>query len=777
MKSFSNQLPLIFLQSNSYQLKQGVLYRNKIKKMVKNQLFAILSFLLLVSCSSDGVLIKNGESSYKIFVLENAIASEKYAAKQLQNYLYEISGSRLEIINRTTTENKIIYVGFNDVPAKLLNGINHSEFGKEEYIIRSDGKSMLIAGGETRGTLYGVVGYLTDHLGCRWYTKDISKIPSKSVIRLIKTEDRQKPALEGYRGAMVYRESYDNHLCVFNRDNSKTMGDSLGGSYITYPSSHSFDLLIPPDEYFSTNPEFFSEVGGRRISDGQLCLTNPEMVKTATAKVLKWIEQKPEASVIMIGQNDGGGYCECESCSKINEREGSQSGTILTFINQIADSVAKIHPDVMLQTFAYDYSETPPKNIRPAENVMIELCHYDFCSAHQIDGCEVNRPFFELFNQWSKIAPGRITIWDYYTNYQNYLIPYPNFESFSRDVKFYADNGVKGLYAEGNWRGGGEFAELKSWVIAQLMWNPDQDAKLLISEFVNNVYGDAAPYIEAYIKLLHEQVTPDMRLSIWAEPSNDNMKYLNYNTIHTADSLFALAEKAAARDSVLADRIELAYLSVLWTKLYFYTQGGTAYISKEDLPEALERFKYLLKKYDIKEIAEDGNLELSSTIKTFYDKIEKASSSEFFTDWWLAGLFDNSDKTGLKKVFLPEESIFDSEQEFIGKNNEKVVWRKYNDNTIGYVNLNKVFGWSEYVVAYAATTLNMSEAETVKFGVGNNDGIRIWVNGNLVFNQAGAALGPNQNFFTAKLNKGENSILVKIDQLKLGWGFYLSKII
>ena len=42
--------------------------------------------------------------------------------------------------------------------------------------------------------------------------------------------------------------------------------------------------------------------------------------------------------------------------------------------------------------------------------------------------------------------------------------------------------------------------------------------------------------------------------------------------------------------------------------------------------------------------------------------------------------------------------------------------------------------------------------------------------------QSDSALGPNQNFFTANLTKGENTVVVTVEQLKRRWRFYFSNV-
>ena len=182
---------------------------------------AFLSFLLF-ACGNNQNLVNKGRSDYKIFVSENAQESEKFAAGELQKYLAEISGVTIPVVNSAKEGDLLIYVGFEDAPATVLDKLNPSDFENEEYIIRSSGKNLLIAGGGTRGTLYGVIGYLTDHLGCRWYTAGVSKIPALDAIPLPGRDDRQKPALE-YRDTN-WKEARDTSWVIHNRMNGTNNG-------------------------------------------------------------------------------------------------------------------------------------------------------------------------------------------------------------------------------------------------------------------------------------------------------------------------------------------------------------------------------------------------------------------------------------------------------------------------------------------------------------------------------------------------------------------------
>ena len=90
---------------------------------------------------------------------------------------------------------------------------------------------------------------------------------------------------------------------------------------------HTFFRLMPPGEFFAKHPEYFSEIKGVRKADrAQLCLTNPNVVRIMTERVLAKIRSDPGGKLFSVSQNDWHGYCTCAKCKAIDDREGSPSG-------------------------------------------------------------------------------------------------------------------------------------------------------------------------------------------------------------------------------------------------------------------------------------------------------------------------------------------------------------------------------------------------------------------------------------------------------------------
>ena len=278
--------------------------------------------------------------------------------------------------------------------------------------------------------------------------------------------------------------------------------------------NHSFHRQIPVSKYGDEHPEYFAIHDGvmrnkAEFSEGfevQPCLTNPDVFKIVTESVLDELRDNPEKPFVSVAQNDNSFYCECSECAAIDEKEGSHSGSLLKFVNAVADKVAEDHPEATVGTFAYSYTRVPPKNITPRDNVLIQLCSIECSQIFPLDDprSSNNVEFVKNTEDWGKICDN-INIWTYNTNFHNYLLPCPNLWNIEPNIRFFVRNGAKGIFmqAQGN-NTGGSFSDLRNYVTSRLLWNPELSGEELIDEFLKVHYGSAAPPIKEWLEQLRD---------------------------------------------------------------------------------------------------------------------------------------------------------------------------------------------------------------------------------------------------------------------------------
>jgi hypothetical protein len=574
-------------------------------------------------------LVERGASTYSICVSETASPSEKHAASELQKFVEEISGARLPIVtDRDKPEGELILVGNSTLVEPLASKIPFENLGPEGFVLRTVGNRVLIVGGRQRGTLYGVYAFL-EKFGCRWFTRDVSVIPKKPTLLV-------EPLDEIERAAFEYREPYfteasDKDWAARNKANGSSMNldESTGGGFIYYPFVHTFYQILPSEKYFEEHPEYYALVDGqRRSANAQLCLTNPNVLRLTINKVLEWMEQHPEASIYSVSQNDSEGWCECEDCRRVEQEEGgAHSGPILRFVNAVAMEVAKQHPEKLIDTLAYWYSEPPPLHARPLPNVRIRLCPIGACEAHPYENCKDDAYFMNHLRAWSKIT-NQLYIWHYVTNFSHYLLPFPDFDELAADIPMYRKNGVVGIFLEGDFAngGGGENAELRSYVMARLLWNPSLEVNSIIEEFMAAYFGKAARPMRAYFDLLHRQVRPAPRgkgQHMWIY-TNPGASYLSQDFIAQALKLFREAETAANDDAtrtrVRKARLSIDYVRLIHAKAFEVRAGSYAPANLEALKENFQSFMNDVRSFGITELHEGSKLREDE--ENFNDRIK-----------------------------------------------------------------------------------------------------------------------------------------------------------
>lgn len=489
---------------------------------MKKILLAILATLMLASSASasDAVLYRNGRTDYRIILSRDALPAELTAVRELATYLEKITGTAPLAYYDTDVapgKREIIVGRTNREEAFPLD---RSSLGEDGLMIKWKGSSVFITGPQTnygRGTLYAAYEFLR-LLGCEFYAKDTEVIPETKDLKLAKKDIVQVSPFE-------HRDIYWS--CVFGEEISaklrlnaclttekRNLRPEYGGmrTYTANKFVHTFDKIIPPSEYFESHPEYFSEINGERTCKhlySQICMSNPDVLRLTVEKVKEWIREDPESRIISVSQNDSfviESYCDCEKCHAINEEEGSPAGSLLRFTNAVADAIKDEFPDVAVDMLAYQYSTVPPKITVPRPNVVVRYCT-GACYPHPIEECQVNAGPKSYIEKWNQICD-RLYIWDYTTNFAQYLCPIANFGSLQPNLQFFRDHGVKGVFEQGMYQEGesGEFGDLRAYVLARLMWNPDENLESLVKGFLDAFYGNAAVYVGEFLDLLHKRV-------------------------------------------------------------------------------------------------------------------------------------------------------------------------------------------------------------------------------------------------------------------------------
>lgn len=563
-----------------------------------NKPLLLLSCLLALQTPLHALeLAKDGATAWRIVLPNDPTAVERTAGRELSEHLKLVTGANFPTIAEKDVPagaKSLIFIGRTaNAPTK--------EYKFDAIVIAVNEGSLILAGHPRRGCLYAVYSFLQDVVGVRWWAPDAAFIPKKPTLSI--PDDLNIT----YAPQMISREMYHRNAqpTAFSArmKGNGNLTPEYGGAVRIVNFVHSFYKYIPPEKHFAAHPDWYSEIDGKRTAEhGQLCLTNDAMVEELTRQVLQSLRADPETKIIDVSQNDWLGFCTCPKCKAIDDAEGSHAGTLVLMLNKVAEAVEKEFPDVLVESLAYQYTRKPPKTVRPRHNVLIRLCTIECSYIQPLDG-EQNRTFAADIEGWSKIAR-HLFIWDYTTNYNDYLGPHPNLRVLVPNVRYFVQHGAVGLFEEGE---GDDFCELKNWVLMRAMWEPQLDGDRLIDEFLRGYYGDAvAPLLRQYWDLLIARAQKEkIYLGCFGVTS---AKWLDLATLNQATDLMnqavAAATAAYGPDSDQLRRLRKSKMGLdhVWLSRYYplrceAREKKLPFLGPKDPLQAAEDFALLCKQF------------------------------------------------------------------------------------------------------------------------------------------------------------------------------------
>lgn len=581
--------------------------------------------LFLTGRTSFGAvtLAQDGAAEYAVVSAQGATEAETYAAQELADYLGKIAGATFHVVEeKAAPASRRIFVGWTDFAAK--HNIDAARLGEEEWIIRAVESDLVIVGGRPRGTLYGVYAFLERELGCHWLDQNTEAVPKMPHLRIEELDRRGKPAFWFRSIYTAFETDTAKHaaFCARNMANSPGPGGLTAkhGFQVGYGSPggcHTFAAYA--QNFPADHPEYLSmNTQGKRIGakdgsgPGGICLMHPEVRKLVLANLRAYIAKdresaakakRPAPRVYDISQNDNHWMCQCPECKAMSQREGSESGPVVDFINAVADGIRSEYPDVYVMTFAYSITEKPPKTLRLRDNVIIRIAELnaewgrDSDLFHPITH-PVNKSQYERLQGWSKVAK-HIAEWDYWIQYSpndKFPTPYAPVSCLQPDLETFHRHGVSNVFVECESAETTSFFALKCWLGYQLMQDPYRPAEPLIQAFMNGYYGAAGDKMREYLKLMEDNIAASdanlSKLKCFARP------YLTLPFFLSCQRLLDEAETLCAGDAksllhVHRERLVVdAGLCHMWEDLTRYLPAESRLpFDRESLVERYEKYR------------------------------------------------------------------------------------------------------------------------------------------------------------------------------------------
>ena len=518
---------------------------------MKNLLFGFFAAALSV-CASDIVLVRNGKVQAEIVLPEKATASAQLAAYELNYHIQLITGVRLPVTAKASGKYKtVIELGTKAEKFKeeystvevssgkiRIFGYDTRNYGKVDYQ-----KADTFPNGST-GTLFAAYDFLEKFCDVRWYAPGkfgTAYTPRKTLS--VKTGKSRIVSITGdYRRLSPMPNRYLQHQfykCTLrevklHHRRWRTFQYSPGDHHNIYPIYYEYyapaerdpelraifkerrleyfakgydGVMAPVDKY--VRREYPKDVN---LPPG-ICFSDPGPVKYfADMAIRKYnnekiiglprpytprLEGRPFHST--ISHMDATSLCRCEKCSKrIAEGKSIQ----WQFIADVANEVAKTHPQINISSGAYQDRAPFPRDVKFPSNVGISIplgihawWNPEFYRIQHDEHYEAWRKRFggDKMGVWLYIfGPS----WDSLTRYKHKYFPglYPRMAG--KIVKKLTNDGIRGCMLEVEL----EQNTLEAYLACMTFYNPNLDTDKAIDEYFDKYYLESAAEMREFYK-------------------------------------------------------------------------------------------------------------------------------------------------------------------------------------------------------------------------------------------------------------------------------------
>jgi hypothetical protein len=563
------------------------------KPLLMRAVFLFLPVLLscILGCGPRGPsfisIAEKGQTKYLI-AYEGDTAREP--ALELRRYLQQITGIEFALLPASERGEGPAFV----LRVKEENA-SRDPLTPGRLRLRTDAEDVLFEGSDPEYLWFAVYEFLERFAGCRWLA------PGEDFAPQLETIEIPSRLNYSYEPDIATRTVH-SRLFYDNPDFARKLRVTTEAFPYYAPEArvHTFHRFMPEADFFQAHPEYYALRDGRRVPT-QLCLTNPEVLRIVIDSVGAHFARNPEAKVVSVSTDDNTLYCTCPDCSRIDEEEGSPAGTLLRFVNEVAEQF----PEKTISTLAYQYTRAPGKT-KPRENVLITLCPIECDRSGPIaEKCE---DFADDLNAWRKKG-ATLRIWDYTTQFTNFLAPFPNLHTLQPNVQLFRKSGARWVFEQHSGQPS-ELFELRSYLTAKLLWNPELEPDTLIKDFCEHYYGPAAPFILNYIQTIHDELAevPDFFLFLYGDPSQAFDSYLRADLLYQYRLWMDEAEAVTSADSTLHARVKRARLGVDYAVLEACRKNLAPKLSLREpwLPAFLKSFAATCRDNNITLINETG---------------------------------------------------------------------------------------------------------------------------------------------------------------------------
>ena len=526
-------------------------------------LFCSLLGLVFITCNQtprEIVITEDRKSNYRIIFAENAPDSLLAAIEVLRNHLRLMTGADVKAYSEIVApQSEEILIGNSKRMEKYLDAIPLADLGEgyyegvhdKKWIIMANSPSAILAG------IYDIVG----RLGSVKVSQDLTQFTQQFRFTRSGKPYVFKPTF-AYRQAVTPLANNEQYRAFnqINVNNSKDWG--------TW--AYSMERIFPTTSYFSSKPQYFAEIRGKRIPT-QVNFSDPGMKEDLNKSLEVWTMSKGLAAYWSIGPYPNRIVSEDQLTLKAIEETGSASGALLQLVNEIASENKNRIYAIWLDG---PYRKAPDK-IKPVSNIMVVLDTRDVDHGVSLGEGQANEAFRNDLQAWKQLT-SNIAVVSHLTNEEKFMMPFPNLHALQRSLKYLDSEGVDKIIFTGVSLTGSAMPDMKFYVASNLAWNVDLPVDTLIKRYCDNKYGVAASSMYSYVRALETAIqSTKSRLYVNGSPSDGFRSWLQPTNINQLYSHFSATNSVTGNNPEVRDLILLERLSLVYSQLEVAKSMGT----------------------------------------------------------------------------------------------------------------------------------------------------------------------------------------------------------